>query len=164
VNLVLVLLLAAAVGGLALTAFGLPGLWLFLAIAVVLKLALTTALSWTAILAAAAIAGLAEILEFVASVRYTSRYGGSARAGWGALIGGLVGAIIGVPIPLIGSVVGSFAGSFVGALLAEYTARSDHDQAQRVAWGALVGRVVATALKMGLGAVLAAIVLYSAWD
>ncbi|MGE0556011.1 MAG: DUF456 family protein [Gemmatimonadales bacterium] len=158
------ILLIAGLGGLFLTAVGLPGLWIFLAVAVVLKLAVSGgALSWAAILVGVAIAGLAEIIEFVASVRYTSKYGGSKRAGWGALIGGIVGAIVGVPIPLIGSVVGSFAGSFLGALIAEYSARVSHGQAQRVAWGALIGRVVATAAKIGLGCVLIAILLYSAW-
>jgi len=157
------ILLVTGLVGLFLTAV--PGLWIFLAVAVALKLLVSgAALSWAAILVGVAIAGLAEIIEFVASVRYTTKYGGSKRAGWGALIGGIVGAIVGVPIPLIGSIVGSFAGSFIGALLAEYSARAGHGQAQRVAWGALIGRVVATAAKIGLGCVLMAVVLYSAWS
>jgi uncharacterized protein YqgC (DUF456 family) len=159
------LLLAVALLGLFLTALGLPGLWLFVAAAVGVKLfAAGAALTWTAIAIAAALALLAEIIEFVASVRYTRRYGGSRRAGWGALLGGLIGAVVGSPVPLIGSVIASFLGSFLGALVAEYSAQRTAAHAHRVAWGALVGRVVATGAKIGLGCVLAAVVLYSAWS
>ena len=34
---------------------------------------------------------------------FARRYGGSKRAGWGALAGGLIGAVVGVPVPIIGS-------------------------------------------------------------
>jgi uncharacterized protein YqgC (DUF456 family) len=54
-------------------------------------------------------------------------------------------------------------GCFLGALVAEWSVRRSQSQAQRVAWGALVGRVIATAGKMALGCVLIVIVLVSAW-
>ena len=157
-------LLAAGLVALSLTALGLPGLWLFLAGAVAVKLLVAgTPLGWRAIIVGLVLAGVAEVIEFWASVRYTRRYGGSRRAGWGALLGGIVGAVMGVPVPLFGSVLGSFAGSFVGAFLGELSAQRKHAQAQQVAWGALLGRVVATGAKLGLGAVLIVVVLWSAW-
>src|SRR5215212_6271106 len=98
-----------------------------------------------------------EIFEFSLASRYTRKYGGSRRAGWGAIIGGIIGAIVGVPVPIIGSVIGAFVGSFAGALVAEYTRReATAGTATRVATGALIGRVVAAAMKTGIGVVIAA--------
>jgi len=158
----LVLVLAALVS-LVLTVFGLPGLWLFLLLAAGLKAAGAAAgLSWGVWLVGVGLAVVAEVIEWTTSMRYTRRSGGSRRAGWGALIGGVIGAIVGIPVPIIGSVLGSFAGSFLGALLAEFTATQDRDLAGRVAWGALIGRVVATAAKIVLGVVVAVLVVGSA--
>lgn len=158
------LLLAGGLLTLFLTALGLPGLWFFLIAAALVQLFVANAaIGWTAIGIAAVLAVAAEAIELWASVRYTRRYGGSGRAGWGALAGGILGAIVGVPLPVVGSIVGSFLGSFIGALVVEYSARREELHAGRVAWGALVGRVVSTAAKMGLGAVLVAIVVYAAW-
>lgn len=158
------LLVAAQLGGLLLVPLGLPGLWLMLAAAVAHQLLADPAtIGWTAILVATALATVAEILEFTLSVRYTKKYGGSKRAGWGALLGGLVGAVMGVPIPIIGSVIGAFAGSFVGALIAEYSVARDHGAAGRAAWGSVIGRVWATMAKTTLGLAIAIIVLVRAW-
>ena len=55
-----------------------------------------------------------EALEWILAGRFARKYGGSKRAGWGAIIGGIVGAFVGVPIPIVGSVIGAFAGAFVG--------------------------------------------------
>lgn len=158
------LLIAAALIGLALTAIGLPGLWLFLLVPLGLAAAgVSGAPGATAIAIGIGLAFLSEIIDGITSVRWTRRSGGSRRAGWGALLGGLVGAIVGIPIPVIGSVLGSFAGSFLGALAAEYSATGQSMQAGRVAWGALIGRVVATAFKMALGVVVAVVIIASAW-
>jgi uncharacterized protein YqgC (DUF456 family) len=42
-------------------------------------------------------------------------------------------------------------GSFFGALIAEFTGGSSAGDATRVAKGALIGRVVSTVLKIGIG-------------
>jgi len=89
------------------------------------------------------------------------RYGGSKRAGWGALIDGLVGAIVGVPVPIIGSVIGGFIGAFAGATLFEYTRSQAAGSAMRAGWGALLGRVAATAAKMTLGIVIAVVAVFA---
>ncbi len=150
--------------GLALVPLGLPGLWLMLAAGVGYKLLVSaTGLSWLAIAIVGGLAVVAEVLEFTLSVKYTRKFGGSRRAGWGALIGGLIGAIMGVPVPIVGSVIGAFAGSFLGALVAEYSLARDGRVAGRSAWGALLGRVAATAVKTALGAAIATILLVGAW-
>lgn len=147
-----------------LVVLGLPGLWLMLGAALLYNwLVPAAAIGGITLAVAAGLALVAEVLEFTLAARYTTKYGGSSRAGWGAILGGFVGAIVGIPIPVIGSVIGAFAGAFVGALVLELTrAESTRGSATRVAWGALIGRVAAAGAKTGLGCAMAAILLFSA--
>jgi len=131
---------------------GLPGLWIMIATAVTYNLIVPgEPIGWFTLVAVAVLAFVAELLEFTMTGKYARKYGGSRRAGWGAIIGGIVGAMIGFPVPIIGPVIGAFVGSFVGALIAELGAGSSAGDATRVAKGALIGRAVSTALKMGIG-------------
>ncbi len=152
------LLIGAELAGLLMIPLGLPGLWLMLAAGLAHQLLVVPPpIGWVAIGIAAGFAAIAEVLEFTLTARYTRQYGGSKRAGWGALLGGLAGAFLGVPVPIIGSVVGAFAGSFLGALVAEYSVTRDHGQAGRAAWGSLVGKTAATVAKTGFGLAIAVI-------
>ncbi|MBL8996568.1 MAG: DUF456 family protein [Gemmatimonadales bacterium] len=161
--MILALLILGALLSLPLTAVGLPGSWLFIAgVAIWKSFAADAGVGWVAIGIAFALALLGEVLEWSLSSKYTDKYGGSRRAAWGAIIGGLVGAVVGVPIPVLGSIIGSFLGAFLGALVAEYSVHRGTERAGRVAWGALVGRVIAAAAKVGLGVVLAVVILASA--
>jgi uncharacterized protein len=138
---------------------GLPGTWIMIGAAIGYDALVRgpDPIGWFTIGATLVLAVIAEIFEFTLSTKYTRKYGGSRRAGWGAIIGGIVGAIVGVPVPIIGSVIGAFVGSFAGALVAEYTRKeATAGTATRVATGALVGRVVAAAMKTGIGVVIAA--------
>ena len=137
---------------------GLPGTWIMVGSAIGYNaLVRGDPIGWVTIGLTALLAVVAEVFEFSLSARYTKKYGGSRRAGWGAIVGGIIGAIVGVPVPIIGSVIGAFVGSFAGALVAEYTRReSTAGTATRVATGALIGRVVAAAMKTGIGVVIAA--------
>jgi uncharacterized protein YqgC (DUF456 family) len=141
---------------------GLPGTWVMLAAGVGYSLLLPGTIGLFALIGTAAIAIAAEVFEFTLAGKYARKYGGSRRAGWGAIIGGIVGAIVGVPIPLIGSIIGAFAGAFAGALVAEYSRGSGVQASTRVATGALVGRAVAAALKVAAGIVIAIWLLWSA--
>jgi len=136
-TLLVVMLGLCSVTGLVLIALGLPGIWLIVA-AVVGGGALTGfhAIGWGTIAIAVALALLGELFELWFGFGLARRYGGSKRAGWGALIGGLVGAVVGVPVPVIGSVIGGFV-------------------------GALLGRVAATAAKMTLGIVIAVVAVFT---
>ncbi len=152
----LLLMLAAALAGLMLIPFGLPGLWLIV-LAIIGYGWLTdfqTMGAWFLILVIAlALAG--ELIEAWIGFRFAQRYGGSRRAGWGALIGGLIGALVGVPLPVVGSVIGGFVGAFVGAAVFEYTRARHAEGAARAGWGAVLGRAAAVGIKMGLGVVIA---------
>lgn len=141
---------------------GLPGTWVMLAAGVGYSILVPNSIGMFALIGTTIVAVVAEIFEFTLAGKYARKYGGSRRAGWGAIIGGTIGAIVGVPVPLIGPIIGAFAGSFLGALVAEFSRGTDVDSATRVAWGALVGRAVAAALKVAAGCVIAAWLLWVA--
>ena len=141
---------------LVLIALGLPGLWVMIASAVVYNVTThTSAIGWFTLVAVTILALIAEFIEFTLSARYARKYGGSRRAGWGAMIGGMAGAFIGVPVPIVGPLIGAFVGSFIGALAGELSAGSSKSASARAATGALIGRVLATAMKMGVGSAIA---------
>ncbi|WP_434480081.1 DUF456 family protein [Gemmatimonas sp.] len=149
----LVLLMMALVAGLVLVALGLPGLWVMLGATLVYWLAVPAgSVGLVTLLVVSALVAVAEVVEFTVAGRYARQYGGSRRASWGAVLGGLVGAVVGVPVPVLGSMLGAFAGAFAGALVAEFTVPQERRGVPlTVAKGALVGRVVAAALKVGFG-------------
>ena len=136
-----VLLLAAGlVLALLLVPLGLPGLWAMLGVALLYDVVSATPAigAWT-LVGAALLAGVAEVIEFLLGGSFARRYGGSRRAGWGAILGGLAGAVIGVPVPVLGPMLGGFVGAFLGAL-------------------------AAIAVKVGIGFVILVWLLVAAWQ
>jgi uncharacterized protein YqgC (DUF456 family) len=159
-----VLILAVAgVVGLLLIPLGLPGLWVIV-LGILAYGWLTDFQTLTAGFLALIIglAALGEAVEAWIGFRFAQRYGGSRRAGWGALAGGLIGAVVGVPVPVIGSVIGGFVGAFVGAAVFEYTRERASAGAVRAGWGAVLGRATAVAIKMGLAVVMVSWALWLA--
>jgi len=148
----LLILAGVVILSLVLIVLGLPGLWIMVASAVVYNMIVPgDPIGWVSLIAVAVLALIAELLEFSLTGRYARKYGGSRRAGWGAILGGIVGAMVGLPVPIVGPVLGAFVGSFLGALVAEFTGGASASDATRVAKGALIGRVVSTVLKIGIG-------------
>ncbi len=143
---------------------GFPGIWLMLAVGLGFnQLAGSGRIGWTTLIGALVLAIVAELIEFAVSAKFTTRFGGSRRAGWGAILGGFIGALVGVPIPIVGSVIGGFVGAFVGAFAAEASRREPGTSLTRVATGAMLGRVVGAALKSGFGFAIASWLLLAAW-
>jgi len=148
----LLILGAVIIISLILIVLGMPGLWIMVASAVTYNLVVPgDPIGWVTLVIVGVLALVAELLDISLTGRYARRYGGSRRAGWGAIIGSIVGAMVGFPVPIVGPVIGAFIGSFVGALIAEFTGGSSAGDATRVAKGALIGRVVSTVLKIGIG-------------
>jgi len=135
---------------------GLPGTWVMLAAGVGYSILVPNSIGIVALAGTTILAVLGEVFEFTLAGKYARKYGGSRRSSWGAIIGGTVGAIVGVPVPIVGPIIGAFAGAFIGALVFEYSRAGDVGASTRVAWGALVGRAVAAALKVGIGIAIAA--------
>lgn len=158
------LLAASQLVGLFLIPFGLPGLWLQVgALALFAWLTGFATVGAAAILWVLGLAFLAEVAEFLLGGRYARRYGGGRRAAWGAILGGIVGAVVGLPLPILGSVIGAFIGSFLGASLLELTTGRGATPALKAGWGAFLGRLVATGLKVGVGVSVAVVALLTAW-
>jgi uncharacterized protein YqgC (DUF456 family) len=168
-SVALILILAIGLLGLVLIPLGLPGLWVILL--GIIGYGWYTDFDPFGLWFLAAEIGLAfvgELLESWIGFRFARRYGGSRRAGWGALVGGLIGAIVGVPVLLIGSVIGGFVGAFLGAALFEYTNQWRAGGSVRAGWGAVLGRAAAAALKVAIGVVMLVlaivVALFSGWQ
>lgn len=159
----LVLLTGVLVLSLILIALGLPGLWVMIASAVIYNILIgETAIGWFTLICVGILAAIAEIIEWTLSGKFARKYGGSRRAAWGAVIGGTLGAILGFPVPIVGPLIGAFVGSFAGALFGELSSGGSRRESARVAWGALLGRVAATAMKMAIGCAIAAWIFFAA--
>ncbi|MBN2560952.1 MAG: DUF456 domain-containing protein [Phycisphaerae bacterium] len=147
--LLLIALVLLALGGTFLAALQLPGTWLILASAAGYDWYYGwQRIGWRWLVALAAVAAVAELLDTIASVAAARRAGASRRAAVGALLGGFLGMIIlSVPIPIVGTIAGGLVGCFVGALVAEMTVRDDIRAGARVGLFATLGRLVGIAGK-----------------
>jgi len=160
--MLLVLFVLAMLVSIFVAPLGLPGTFIMVAVAILANYVAAAGIGWFAIGLSLALAVTAEVLEWTLSARFAQKYGGSKRAGWGAILGGLIGAFAGIPVPIIGSMIGAFAGAFLGALVAEYTQpQADASSATRVATGALIGKAAATALKLAIAFTIAFLLTFS---
>ena len=160
----LILLVLALLGGILLIPLGLPGLWIMLGAAVVHSFVVpASGIGIMTLIGCTVLVLIAEFMEFSLSGSYARKYGGSRRASWGAILGGFLGAFMGIPVPIIGPMIGAFIGAFAGAFLGEMTvSRADRGNPGRVAWGALVGRAVATAMKVAVALIIGVWIFTSA--
>lgn len=145
-----ILVVLFGVAGIALTILTLPGTWLAVVVAALCTWWQPNLMSWWVVVAALALAVLAEIVEFGASAVGTAKAGGTKHGGIGSLIGGIAGAIFGAPFFFgLGAIPGAVIGAFVGAVVGEkgIGKRSWADSAKS-GKGAAVGRLVATVLKV----------------
>ena len=132
--------------------FGLPGIWIMVAVLAVGAMYKTVGV-WT-LVTVLAVAILAEFLEFVFVKRLTAQYGGSQAAFWGAIAGGIIGVIVGIPVPVVGSILAAFVGSFAGAAAITLAETRQLRAAGRVGWGVVVGRALAAVVKVFAGVVI----------
>lgn len=82
------------------------------------------------------------------------KYGGSRASVWGSTIGLIVGPFV---IPGLGLLLGPFLGAVVGEMLAG----TSGTQALRAGWGAVVGLLGSTVVKVALQLVM--IILFVVW-
>ena len=114
-----------------------------------------------------AISAALEAFDFFAGNLGISRRGGSARAGWAALVGGLVGMVVGsfAPIPIISSLLGMLIGSFAFAFWVEQKRLQQDTQAAHIAWGAVWARLwvmfVKTCAALGMTGYLWYVILFT---
>jgi uncharacterized protein YqgC (DUF456 family) len=148
-------LLAVVILSIIIIPLGLPGTWIIAAAALLYQILVPDGgIGYFTVGAMFVLATVSAIIEMSLSARYAKKYGGSRRAGWGAIIGGMVGAFMGIPIPVIGSVIGAFIGAFVGAFAFEMTKGTEVEGSTKVATGALIGRVVGAVMNVAIGVVM----------
>ncbi len=136
---------------------GLPGppfSWLGL-----LLLNFTTAADYTAtfLIITAAVAIVITVMDYVVPSLSTKKHGGSKAGVWGCNIG-LVISIIGLPFGPQG-ILGVIFWPFVGALAGELLSGKPSRDALRAAWGAFLGFLCGTGLKLAYGLVCAFFVI-----
>ena len=153
--------------GLLFIPLGLGGNFIILGAALVVALVTGfTQVGWWAlgIMLGAVVAG--EILEALLGSLVARKYGASKWGMLGAFVGGIAGAVVGTGVlPVIGSLAGSFVGAAAGALAAELLALSakgteirgieETRPGLRAGFGALLGKALATGLKMAIGVAMA---------
>ena len=160
--MLLVLFILAMVASIFVVPLGLPGTFIMVGLAILANYVAAAGIGWGAIGISLALAVIAEVLEWTMSARFAIKFGGSKRAGWGAIIGGFLGAFAGIPVPVVGSMIGAFAGAFVGALVAEWTQpEANAASATRVTTGALIGKAAATAMKLAIAFTIAFMLTFS---
>ena len=138
-------------GGLILAVFSISGTWLVLGAAI--GAALLTGPGefpgWPALLAFGAVCAAVDIIEWFAAAWGVRRRGGSAAAGWMALLGSLAGAILGgMVVPVLGSLVGMLLGSFALVYWTERRRLQRADRAAHVARGAVLAGISVLLLKI----------------
>ena len=146
---VLIILMLSMPAGLIAVVLGLPGTWLILITSVLYSwLTGFSVITYQMLLGLLVLAVAAEVLEFWSGLWGARRYGGSKKAMLGTLIGGLAGAIILTPMLFgFGALVGAFFGAFAGGFVVTYLEQRKMNEAMRVGWGGLLGRVFAMVFK-----------------
>jgi uncharacterized protein YqgC (DUF456 family) len=125
---------------------GLPGppvSWVGLLLAALTPYVSTSA---TMLIVTAVIAAVITVLDYVVPSLSTKRLGGSKYGIWGCNIG-LVISIIGLPFGPQG-LLGVIFWPFAGALIGEYINQHEWQPALRAAWGAFLGFLSGTLLKL----------------
>ncbi len=155
-------------------AFGLPGVWILLALALGIELADplwveggTTTFGWGWLAFATLLAGLGELVELGASALGVKKGGGSKRGAIGSVAGGILGALFLtflIPIPVLGSLIGALLGTFVGALIGELSAPDPPDakEAMKPALWATLATIIGNAIKTGLALIVLVVLLTAA--
>ena len=159
---ILMALLVAIVGFgcVAAVTVGLPGTWIFLALAVGIELTDAwwagpgvTTFGWPVLGVGLGLACIGEALEFASGVWGSKAGGGGRRASVGAFLGGLVGGLAGTfVVPVVGTIMGALLGTFFGAFLGETTGESARQSKDAVkpALTATIGRLLGTVAKLGV--------------
>jgi len=143
--------------------FSMPANWVALALVALWKYCYPLSMSWTFVIVLAAIALVAEALEFGLQTISAGRYGASTKGNVGGIIGAIAGAIFGAPFLLgLGALVGALAGAWAGCLIAELPGRTK-DEALRAAKGAFVGKALGFTVKTAIGAVIVILSIPRVW-
>jgi len=156
------------------TLFTLPGNWGMVGLAALFAWLIPPEdggrLGWTTVGVAVLLAAAGEVIELLAGAAGAKREGASRRAMLlalaGTIVGSVAGAFVSLPVPVIGPILGAIGGgaggAFAGAYLGESWKGRDAKQSLAVGQGALVGRLLGTAGKLLVGAIIAVMIAVDA--
>lgn len=150
ITLAIIMVLVGIVGSIVPGLAGPPFSWLGL---LFIHLSDTAQFSTAFLLITLGVAIVITILDYIVPSWSTKRHGGSKAGVWGCNIG-LVISIVGLPFGpqgLIGVIFWPFAGALAGELLNGKQSR----EALRAAWGAFLGFLTGTGLKLAFALVAA---------
>lgn len=166
VKSLLVLFYIYLLAALFLNVVGLPGNWVLVATALVIKLVpYFDAFSWFYFFVVLGLAILAEVIESFLGLVVVAKKGGSRWGVLGSFVGGIIGVILGTAvIPPVGSVILGLAGAFAGAVLGEYVNEQKADTALKVGFWSFVGRAMAIMGKVAAGAGIVWILIAKTWS
>lgn len=142
---------------LVLTLFQLPGLWIMVAFAAAYAWGTHSAfLGPIALVLLLLLALAAEGLETFSTAHGARRNGATRTAMILSLFGAVTGGILltAIPIPIISTLIGVCLGAFVGALLGELIRGRSPQQGIRAGFGAAIGRLFGTVIKLLFGVVM----------
>src|SRR5262249_21759003 len=162
---------------LASTLFTLPGNWFIVALTLLFVLFIHSSsgsgIGWASFAVVLTLAVLGEVAELLAGAAGAAKSGGSRRGMLLAVVGAMVGSIAGglagvfIPIPLIGSLIGAVAGGAAGAFAGAYAGESWKGRAGNerlaISRAALVGRLLGTIGKLGIGAIMVVVTTIAAF-
>ena len=111
----------------------------------------------TLLIVTGAVAVVITVLDYIVPSLATKRFGGSKYGIWGCNIG-LVLSIVGLPFGPTG-LIGIVFWPFVGALVGEYIKQQDSKKSLRAAFGAFIGFLTGTFLKLAYCIALLVVVI-----
>ena len=172
-----VLFVLLNVCALAANLFTMPGNWIIVGLTVLFALFVHlpsgAGISLWSAGVVVALALLGELIEVVAGAAGAAKSGGSRRgmilSMVGAMLASMAGASLGffIPIPVVGPLIGAVAGGAVGAFAGAYAGESwkgrSEDQRFAIGRAAMIGRVLGTVGKLGIGAIMVVVAAVAAF-
>jgi uncharacterized protein YqgC (DUF456 family) len=101
------------------------------------------------LLSVASVGAIGMAMDFIAGAMGAKRVGASARAVWGALLGGVIGPFFGLP--------GLLLGPFLGALFGELAAGNSILRSTHVGVNAWIGVIFGTMIKLAASVTMVAL-------
>ena len=160
-----IIVLIAALIGVAATLLTLSGAWLIVIVAGACWIWQPELYGWPVFAVAVSLALVGEIFEMISSAVGVKKLGGG-RAGaiismFGALAGGIAGSFV---VPIVGTIVGAVLGAALGAIVGERgVAGKTWARSGKIAAGAAAGRAVAMVVKSVLTALCGLILTIAAF-
>lgn len=145
---------------LVLNVFGLPANWLILGLIALWNYVhpATDAFGQTFWFIVIGLAVLGEMLEWGLQAVKAKHHGASSTGTFGAMLGAFAGAILLAPLFWgIGALLGAIAGAWLGCFVVELLKGRGSAEALHAAWGAMLGRLLGTVCKFGVGGCMIAL-------